>query len=179
MKVLETTELEKVSGESAEKLTTFQSQNQEKLTSQNTPPSSRVSERAKGKKEEKGREDVERGEQIEVYEGSFEGETCVGGEAVKYGTICVPQTRKSDLSGEQEQEEERGRGGEDAWRRFQDDFQGEVGKLKEAGFLGLVSQEEKEEGIVLLSQVEAKSWVDGQSQQGAGEHRTQSYFVLN
>ena len=58
-------------------------------------------------------------------------------------------------------------------------WKGEVGKLKEAGFLGLVSQEEKEEGIVLLSQVEAKSWVDGQSQQGAGEHRTQSYFVLN
>ena len=104
-----------------------------------------------------------------------------GGEGggVKYGTICVPQTRKSDLSGEQEQEEERGRGGEDAWRRFQDDFQGKVGKLKEAGFLGLVSQEEKEEGIVLLSQVEAKSWFDGQSQQGAGEQRTQSYFVLN
>ena len=164
-----------MSGESAEELTTFQSQNQEKWTSQNTPPSSHVSERAKGKKAEKG----EGGEQIEVYEGSFEGETCVGGEAVKYGTICVPQTRKSDLSGEQEEEEERGRGGQDAWRRFQDDFQGEVGKLKEAGFLGLVSQEEKEEGIVLLSQVEAKSWVDGQSQQGAGEHWTQSYFVLN
>ena len=164
-----------MSGESAEELTTFQSQNQEKWTSQNTPPSPHVFERAKGKKAEKG----EGGEQIEVYEGSFEGETCVGGEAVKYGTICVPQTRKSDLSGEQEQEEERGRGGEDAWRRFQDDFQGEVGKLKEAGFLGLVSQEEKEEGIVLLSQVKANSWVDRQSQQGEGEHRTQNYFVLN
>ena len=164
-----------MSGESAEELTTFQSQNQEKWTSQNTPPSPHVSERAKGKKAEKG----EGGEQIEVYEGSFEGETCVGGEAVKYGTICVPQTRKSDLSGEQEEEEERGRGGQDAWRRFQDDFQGEVGKLKEAGFLGLVSQEEKEEGIVLLSQVKANSWVDRQSQQGEGEHRTQNYFVLN
>ena len=173
---MKVSELEEVSGESAEELTTFQSQNQEKWTSQNTPPSSHVSERAKGKKAEKG----EGGEQIEVYEGSFEGETCVGGEAVKYGTICVPQTRKSDLSGEQEEEEERGRGGQDAWRRFQDDFQGEVGKLKEAGFLGLVSQEEKEEeGIVLLSQVKANSWVDRQSQQGEGEHRTQNYFVLN
>ena len=175
---MKVSELEEVSGESAEELTTFQSQNQEKWTSQNTPPSSHVSERAKGKKAEKG----EGGEQIEVYEGSFEGETCVGGEAVKYGTICVPQTRKSDLSGEQEEEEERGRGGQDAWRRFQDDFQGEVGKLKEAGFLGLVSQEEKEkeeEGIVVLSQVKANSWVDRQSQQGEGEHRTQNYFVLN
>ena len=58
--------------------------------------------------------------------------------------------------------------------------------MKEAGFLGLVSQEEKEkekekeeEGIVVLSQVKANSWVDRQSQQGEGEHRTQNYFVLN
>ena len=175
---METTELDKVSEESAEKWTTFQSENQEKWTSSQNTPSSQG--------EKKEREEVEGGEQIEVYEGSFEGGTCVGG--VKYGTICVPQTRKSDLSGEQQEE----RGGEDAWRRFQDDFQGEVGKLKEAGFLGLVSQEEKEkekkeekeekekEGeIVLLSQDKAKSWVGGQSQQGSGEHWAQNYFVLN
>ena len=166
-----------MSGESAEKVTISQSQNQEKWASQNIPQ----------------KEEVRCGEEIEACEGSFEGEAaCEGvrGEAgVKYGTICVPQTRKSDLSIEQEQEEEeeRVRGGQNAcWRRFQDDVQAEVGKLKEVGFLGLVSQEEKEEGeekkgIVLLSQeAKPKSRVQ-QSQQGAlGEHRwTQSYFVLN
>ena len=164
-----------MSGESAEKVTISQSQNQEKWASQNTPPSSQ-------------KEEERCGEEIEACEGSFEGEAaCEGvrGEAaVKYGTICVPQTRKSDLSIEQEQEEEedRVRGGQNAWRRFQDDVQAEVGKLKEVGFLGLVSQEEKEKkGIVLLSQeAKPKSRVQ-QSQQGAlGEHRwTQSYFVLN
>ena len=184
MKVLETTELEKVSWVSAgEKLTISQSQNQEKWTSQNSPPSSPIHEREKGAKEEF----TGSVEQIEVCEGSFEGEACEGG-GVKYGTICVPQTRKSDLSGEQEQEEERGRGGPDAWRRFQDDFQGEVGKLKEVGFLGLVSEEakekkerkeeEEEEGIVVLSQSKAK-WRVEPGQQGAGEHRRQNYFVLN
>ena len=163
-----------MSGESAEKVTISQSQNQEKWASQNNPTSSQ-------------KEEERCGEEIEACEGSFEGElACEGGgeAAVKYGTICVPQTRKSDLSIEQEQEEEeRVRGGQDAWRRFQDDVQAEVGKLKEAGFLGLLSQEEKEgkekKGIVLLSQAKSKSRVQ-QSQQGAGEHRwTQNYFVLN
>ena len=169
LKVLETIELGKVSRESAGNLTHFESQNQERWRSQNTTPSYQ--------KEEEGSL-----EQIEACEGRFEGEAYEGeGAAVKYGTICVPKTRKSDLSGEQEVEERRG---QDAWRRFQDDVQGEVGKLKEAGFLGLRSQEDEgrkeEKGIVLLSQGEAKSRVHWQqSQQRPGESGTQNDFVLN
>ena len=150
-----------VSGEAAEKLRISQSRNEKKWA------------RCQNRSEEEEREVGNVVEQIEACEG--------GGRAaaVKYGTICVPQTsRKSDLSVEQP-EKEGVEQSEDAWRIFQDKVQGEVGKLKKAGFLGLANDqggEEKEgrEGTsVLLSQGKAKSRVHEQlrSQQGPGKHQ--------
>ena len=150
-----------VSGEAAEKLRISQSRNEKKWA------------RCQNSSEEEEREVGNVVEQIEACEG--------GGRAaaVKYGTICVPQTsHKSDLSVEQP-EKEGVEQSEDAWRIFQDKVQGEVVKLKEAGFLGLASdqgEEEKEgrEGTsVLLSQGKAKSRVHEQlrTQQGPGKHQ--------
>ena len=160
-----------MSGEAAEKLRISQSRNEKKWA------------RCQNSSEEEEEEEREVGnvvEQIEACEGRFEGEAYEGeGAAVKYGTICVPQTsRKSDLSVEQP-EKEGVEQSEDAWRIFQDKVQGEVGKLKKAGFLGLANDqggEEKEarEGTsVLLSQGKAKSRVHEQlrTQQGPGKHQ--------